>query len=116
MRVAVALANGGPCDYFCRCDSLTMYDIHDETGAIIAEASFSAPRHEPAFLPGWLAEKGVRCIISGRMGQRAESMFNSLGIRVITVTGEPVTLTAPMVARLIGRKISKGADRCGRYT
>lgn len=42
------------------------------------------PGHRPGFLPVFLVEKGVKVIISGRMGQGAIDIFNEKGIEVIT--------------------------------
>jgi len=47
------------------------------------------PGHEPGFLPRFLADRGVGCIIAGGMGPRAQMLFTEVGVEtVVGVTGD----------------------------
>ena len=52
-------------------------------GKITGSEFVPNPGHRPGFLPVFLAEKGVKVIISGGMGQGAIDIFNEKGIEVI---------------------------------
>jgi predicted Fe-Mo cluster-binding NifX family protein len=41
------------------------------------------PGHQPGFIPRFLHDRGVRCIITGGMGPRAVQLFNELGMEAI---------------------------------
>lgn len=86
MRVAVASENGEVAQHFGRCPEYVLYDV--ENGKVVGKSVVTNPGHEPGFLPRFLAERAVNCVIAGGMGPRAEQLFRQQGIEVITgVTG-----------------------------
>lgn len=78
MKVAVATEGNMVAQHFGHCSSYTIADV--EEGKIISKMVVEAPEHEPGLLPVFLAGKGVGCVISGGMGQRAQGLFNEKGI------------------------------------
>jgi predicted Fe-Mo cluster-binding NifX family protein len=72
--------------HFGRCPSFTILDIED--GKITSRNEVLNPGHAPGFIPRFLNEKGVRCIVAGGMGRRAQDLFSQTGIdTVMGVTG-----------------------------
>lgn len=74
MRIAVATENGQVAQHFGRCPEYTLLDV--ESGQIRSKVVIPNPGHQPGFLPPYLAEKGVSCIIAGGMGPSAQDLFD----------------------------------------
>jgi len=86
MRVAISTDGEMVAAHFGRCEAYTIGDIGD--GTVIKTERIANPGHEPGFLPGYLAERGVECIVAGGMGPRAHGLFAERGIQTIVgVTG-----------------------------
>ncbi|MFH2011637.1 MAG: NifB/NifX family molybdenum-iron cluster-binding protein [Pseudomonadota bacterium] len=81
MKIAVATDGNMVSQHFGHCKSYTIAEIED--GKVITKNLIDNPGHEPGFLPVFLAEKGVNCIIAGGMGGRAQGLFAERGIIVI---------------------------------
>ena len=81
MRVAISTDGDFVSAHFGRCPSFTIADIED--GKLTKKEVVDNPGHEPGFIPQFLHEKGVNCIIAGGMGARAIGFFNELGIQAI---------------------------------
>ncbi len=81
MRVAISTDGGHVSQHFGRCPSFTLIDI--ENGRITKRSEVSNPGHQPGFIPKFLHEKGVECIVAGGMGTRAASFFEEFGIKAI---------------------------------
>ena len=88
MRIAISTDGNMVAPHFGRCEAYTIVDIED--GGIASQERFANPGHEPGFLPGYLAERGVACIVAGGMGPRAKTLFDGKGIQ--TVVGVSGTL------------------------
>lgn len=73
MIIAVATENNMVAEHFGRCSHYTLFKLYGET--ISEEKKIVNPGHEPGFLPGYLAQMGVGCVIAGGMGQRARDLF-----------------------------------------
>jgi predicted Fe-Mo cluster-binding NifX family protein len=87
MRVAVSTESGEVAQHFGRCSHYTIANL--DKGQVLSKQVISNPGHEPGFLPKYLAEKGVECIIAGGMGSKAAELFQEKNIRVIVgVTGK----------------------------
>lgn len=87
MRVAVATDGTQVAEHFGRCAQYTLAQIED--GQVRTVTSIGNPGHEPGFLPRFLAEKNVSCIITGGMGQRAKQLFDAVGIdTIVGVSGD----------------------------
>jgi len=86
MKVAISTDGEYVSAHFGRCPSFTIVEIEGEN--IQSKELVENPGHQPAFLPNFLSEKGVNCIIAGGMGRRAQVLFVEKGIQsVVGVTG-----------------------------
>lgn len=81
MRVAISTDGDYVSAHFGRCPSFTIVDIED--GRIKNKGLLNNPGHQPHFLPKFLHQKGVECIVAGGMGVRAQEMFYEAGIQTI---------------------------------
>lgn len=81
MRVAVSTDGEMVAAHFGRCEAYTLADL--ENGSVVRSEVIANPGHEPGFLPGYLAERGVKCIVAGGMGPRAHGLFAEQGIQTI---------------------------------
>lgn len=82
MKIATASEGKMVTEHFGHCEGFNIFDT--ENGKIISSEFVLNPGHRPGFLPVFLAEKGVKVIISGGMGQGAIDIFNENGVEVIT--------------------------------
>ena len=81
MRVAISSDGDMVAPHFGRCDAYTIVDI--ENGEITHQERIANPGHAPGLLPGYLAERGVNCIVAGGMGPRAQMLFDQQAIQTI---------------------------------
>lgn len=81
LKIAVASENEAVTEHFGHCLNFNLYDT--EGGIITNHVSVSNPGHRPGFLPVYLADLGVKVIISGGMGEGAIDIFNEKDIEVI---------------------------------
>jgi len=82
MKIAVASEDDEVSMHFGHCEGFWIFDV--ENGKIKDSTFLPNPGHRPGFLPQFLKDKGVDCIISGGMGTSAIELFDSYGIDVIT--------------------------------
>jgi len=87
-KIAVATDGEQVAQHFGRCPSYTIAQVED--GRVVSQEIISNPGHEPGFLPGYLAERGVGVIIAGGMGPRAEGLFAQRGIEAVVGAYGPV--------------------------
>jgi predicted Fe-Mo cluster-binding NifX family protein len=86
MKIAISTDNNFVSAHFGRCPCFTVVEI--ENGKLISKQIIDNPGHHPGFLPQFLHEKGISCIIAGGMGQRASELFREQGIQTIVgITG-----------------------------
>lgn len=81
MKVAISSDGDYVSSHFGRCPYFTIVEIEGEK--VLKKEVVENPGHQPAFLPQFLSEKGVNCIIAGGMGGRATALFAEVGIEVI---------------------------------
>ena len=81
MRIAISTDGDFVSPHFGRCPSFTIVDI--ENDKVAKKEVVDNPGHQPGFIPQFLHERGVNCIIAGGMGMRATGFFNELGIQAI---------------------------------
>ncbi len=88
MKLAIAAEKNEVAQHFGRCPEYIIVDISSE-GIVEEKTVLPNPGHEPGFLPGYLAQMGVNCIIAGGMGPRAQTLFAEQNIETIVgVTGQ----------------------------
>lgn len=109
MKIAVATDNGNVARHFGRCPCYTLAFL--EKGQIKEQQVIENPGHQPGFLPGFLAEKNIDCIIAGGMGQRAQKLFSNKDIQTITgITGE----VENVLEKMARGRLHPGEDLCER--
>ena len=81
MRIAISTDGDFVSAHFGRCPSFTIVDL--ENGKITDREVVNNPGHQPGFIPQFLHQKGVECIVCGGMGMRATGFFKELGIQTI---------------------------------
>ncbi len=83
MKIAVPLTNGVISSHFGHCEQFAIIDADKGEKKIINIDLVTPPPHEPGLLPKWLAEKSVKLVIAGGLGQRAQSLFQENNIDLI---------------------------------
>lgn len=81
MKVAISTDDDYVSPHFGRCPYFTIVEIED--GKVVSKEVINNPGHQPAFLPQFLSERKVSCIIAGGMGRRAEGLFSEKGIETV---------------------------------
>ena len=107
MKVAISTENGYVSSHFGRCPSYTIVEIRE--GKIIGRDEIPNPGHQPGFLPRYLAERGVHCIIAGGMGPRAQDLFAQNNIEtIIGVQGQ----VDDVIGKFLKNDLEAGEDLC----
>lgn len=107
MRVAISTDGDQVSAHFGRCPHFTIVDIQD--GKMIKKDVIANPGHEPGYLPVFLRERGVRCIVAGGMGMRATGLFGEAGITTIVGISGSI---ADVVDRLARGELRSGESLC----
>lgn len=107
MRAAISTDGDQVAAHFGRCEAYTLADIED--GKVTRCETIPNPGHEPGFLPGYLAERGVTCIVAGGMGPRAHGLFAERGIQ--TIVGISGGIAEALAALAKGELVS-GESTC----
>ena len=86
MKIAISTDNDFVSAHFGRCAAYTIAELQGDQ--ILSTEKIANPGHRPGFLPQFLSDRGVSCIICGGMGRRAELLFHERGIdTIVGVTG-----------------------------
>jgi predicted Fe-Mo cluster-binding NifX family protein len=81
MRIAISTDGDIVSAHFGRCPSFTIVEI--DGGKIANKEVIQNPGHQPGYIPQFLHQKGVECIVAGGMGMRAQGFFAEAGIQTI---------------------------------
>ena len=81
MIIAIPTDGNNVAAHFGRCEKYTLFDFTNNTVSNIR--NLANPGHEPGFLPKYLAEQGVNCIIASGMGGKAQELFNQYNIEML---------------------------------
>jgi len=108
MKFAIPLAEGKLTAHFGHCQEFALIEV--EGDQITHKQVLVPPPHEPGVLPQWLHDMGASVIIAGGMGQRAVSLFNQNGIKV--VTGAPVQEPETLVKSYLDNTLETGGNLC----
>lgn len=108
MKVAISTDQGYVSAHFGRCLSYTIVEIKE--GQVLSREEIPNPGHQPGFLPQYLSERGVNCIMTGGMGRRAQGLFAQKNIEaVIGVQGA----VDEVIEKFINQELEVGDDLCG---
>ncbi|MCD8150457.1 MAG: NifB/NifX family molybdenum-iron cluster-binding protein [Clostridiales bacterium] len=119
MKIAVSCYGNQIWAHFGHCENFMIYETEGRN--ILSEQSVPNPGHRPGFLPNFLADMGVKVIISGGMGGGAVDIFNERDVEVIL--GAQGDARTAVEAYLRGELESTGsvchehehADECGNH-
>ncbi|RPJ08883.1 MAG: dinitrogenase iron-molybdenum cofactor [Spirochaetaceae bacterium] len=81
MRTAISTDGKFVSAHFGRCPSFTVVDVAD--GKLVKKEEIPNPGHHPGFLPQFLHQRGVECIIAGGMGMNAQMLFRENRIEIL---------------------------------
>jgi len=107
MRIAIATENGCVSAHFGRCPAYTLAEIKD--GEVVKLEEIPNPGHSPGFLPSYLSELGIKAIIAGGMGPRAQGLFAEQNIQ--TIAGVQGRIDE-VVRQFIRGELATGRDLC----
>ena len=107
MRIAVSTDGDYVSEHFGRCPSFTLADM--ENGKIVHRENIANPGHNPGFIPQFMKEKGVNCIIAGGMGQNAVNLFAEQKIE--TVVGISGTINE-VIDKIVKGTLEGGESLC----
>lgn len=105
MKIAVAAMGDQVSAHFGHCEYFHLYDVKD--GKVVDSEAHPSPPHKPGYLPNYLADLGVKVIISGGMGGGAVDIFNQRDVEV--VVGAAGGAREAAEAYLAGELVSTGA-------
>jgi len=83
MKYAIPVSGGMVSPHFGHCEHFALFDVEEQSKEITKKEAVPSPEHQPGFLPGWLAEKGVSVVLAGGMGPRAQELFQQHNIKVV---------------------------------
>lgn len=87
MRIAIATDGEYVAQHFGRCPAFTLIEVDE--GKVTAREIIGNPGHQPGYIPRFLHDRGVRCVIAGGMGPRAVDLFRELNMEaVVGIEGE----------------------------
>ena len=107
MRIAISTDGSMVAPHFGRCEAYTLVDIAE--GKVTSREHIDNPGHEPGFLPAYLAERDVVCIVAGGMGPRAKMLFDEKKIETIVGISGTVDETIEALCR---GELSGGESMC----
>lgn len=107
MKTAISTDNGQVAEHFGRCPEFTIVEVAG--GKLVKKEVIPNPGHEPGFLPIFLRDKGVTCIVAGGMGARAQGLFAEQKIDTVLGTSGSV---ADVIQAIIADTLASGVSRC----
>ena len=85
-KIAIPSQGDNFSSHFGHCPEFTIIEADGQK--VVSKKVIPNPGHQPGFLPQYLKDLEVDCVLAGGMGRRAQELFNSNGIEVVTgVTG-----------------------------
>ena len=110
MKIAVSTDGGQVSAHFGRCPHYTIFEVANDK--IVKKELIPNPGHQPGFLPRYLGEKGVSCIIAGGMGPRAQELFTRNNIQTIVGASGDVDL---VIEKFLKGELELGESSCEHY-
>jgi len=107
MKIAISTDGNFVSAHFGRCPNFTIVEI--ENGQLVKREVIDNPGHHPGYLPQFLSQYGVNCIVAGGMGQRASSLFSESAIQ--TVIGADGSIDE-VIDKIIGGTLQSGENIC----
>jgi len=106
-KAAISTENGYVSEHFGRCPEYTVIEFDE--GGLKSKEVIPNPGHHPGYLPEYMKNMGVECIVAGGMGMRAQGLFSAAGITTaVGVTGSiPET-----IRKIIDGSLEQGESLC----
>ena len=109
MKIAISTDGTLVAPHFGRCQQYTILEV--QNNEVLNREVIQSPEHQPGFLPEYLTNMGVNCIICGGMGHRAQGLFAQYNIEVIAgVAGE----IDKVIEEFLKGKLKGGKSFCDR--
>jgi len=108
IKFAVPTFNGQLTAHFGHCEKFAIIETQD--GNIINENFVTPPVHQPGVYPEFLASQGVKIIIAGGMGQKAQNLFTQNNIEVYV--GVNAETPKKLVEQYLKDKLQTGQNLC----
>lgn len=107
MKLAISTDGDFVSPHFGRCPTFTIVDIEGGTAKNIKQ--LDNPGHHPGYIPKFLSDKGVKVIIAGGIGRRAQGFFDELGMTaIIGVSGR----VDDVIKEFINGTLKSGESLC----
>jgi len=107
MKIAVSTDGSKVSPHFGRCPQFTIIEV--ENNKLMGRKVIENPGHYPGYLPQYLNEIGVGCIVAGGMGMRAKELFSQAGIEAILgVEGK----VEEVISKIIDGSLEGGESIC----
>lgn len=113
MKIAIPLTDGRLEPHFGQCRKFALVDVDREAKEIVAAIEVDAPEHKPGVLPPWLAAQGVKVVIAGDMGARAQSLFEAAEVQVLT--GAPPDPALDLVRQYLAGALVSRPTQCHHH-
>jgi len=107
MRIAIATDGNSVSQHFGRCTRYTIIDVEDDK--VTSRTLIENPGHRPNYLPQFLNDHQVDCIVSGGMGRKARGLFDQYEIE--TVVGVEGDIDA-VINDILNDAIEGGTNLC----
>ena len=107
MKAAISTDGDYVSMHFGRCPCFTIIDI--QNGKIVNREIINNPGHQPGFLPKFLHDNGIECIIAGGMGMKAQELFNQHNIeQIVGISGK----VEDVIDQLVNGTLASGESFC----
>ncbi|MBN1688572.1 MAG: NifB/NifX family molybdenum-iron cluster-binding protein [Candidatus Omnitrophica bacterium] len=107
MKIAIATDGEEVSMHFGRCPSFTLIEV--ENGKVLKKEVVDNPGHHPGFLPRFMHEQGVRIVIAGGAGRRAQDLFSEVGIELVLGASGPVE---DVIRSFVAGELKNGESSC----
>jgi len=107
MKIAIATDSGMVSPHFGRCPEFTILEV--DRNEVLNKEPFINPGHEPGLIPQVMKDKGVSCVITGGVGERARMIFEELGIQLI---GGVAGSVESVINELLNGTLEAGKNTC----
>lgn len=82
IKIAIPTDGKEVSQHFGHCPKFYIVTVNDNE--VSNKEFIDNPGHKPGFLPRFLNEQGVNCVLAGGMGNRAITLFEQNNIKVVT--------------------------------
>jgi predicted Fe-Mo cluster-binding NifX family protein len=107
MKIAISTDSGMVSEHFGRCPEYTILEIEDNK--VIKRETIPNPGHRTGFIPRFLSENGVDCVMAGGAGFKAKQFFDEYGIKLMLGIQGKVD---DVIERFINGKLKDGKSLC----